>query len=119
MAAAKKMKVEMRNGLATVGAVIDDKTVTGLIELQLSGDFLGGGKEMTKDGVMFGRDGAMAGMVLLGDEQDVDGGLGRDVAESENVFVLINDVGLGFAVDDPLEDRFGHRPSFLPYGQFE
>jgi hypothetical protein len=28
------------------------------------------------------------------------------------VFVLVDDVGLGFPVDDPFKDRFGHGPRY-------
>jgi hypothetical protein len=80
---------------------------------------LGGGKEMAKNGMMFRGDGGMAGMVLLRDEEDMNGGLRGDITEGEDVIILIDDVGFGFAVDDPLKDRFGHGPSFLPDGQFE
>lgn len=119
MAATQKVKMEMGDGFSAVGAVVDDEAIPGLVELELAGDFLGGGKEMAKNGMMFRGDGGMAGMVLLGDEEDMNGGLRGDIAEGEDVIILIDDVGLGFAVDDPLEDRFGHGPSFLPDGQFE
>jgi len=33
VATAKEMKMKMRNGFATVGSVVDDKAVAGLIEL--------------------------------------------------------------------------------------
>lgn len=119
MAATQKVKMEMGDGFSAVGAVVDDEAIPGLVKLELAGDFLGGGKEMAKNGMMFRGDGGMAGMVLLGDEEDMNGGLRGDIAEGEDVIILIDDVGLGFAVDDPLEDRFGHGPSFLPDGQFE
>lgn len=119
MAATQKVKMEMGDGFSAVGAVVDDEAIPGLVKLELAGDFLGGGKEMAKNGMMFRGDGGMAGMVLLGDEEDMNGGLRGDIAEGEDVIILKDDVGLGFAVDDPLEDRFGHGPSFLPDGQFE
>ena len=119
MTAAEKVEMEMRDGLPSVGPVIDDEAVTGLVELTLAGDLLGGGKEMAKNGMMFRRDGGMPSMVLLRDEQNVDRGLGGDIAEGDNMGILIDDVGFGLAVDDPFEDRFGHAPSLLPDGQFE
>ena len=119
MAAAKKVKMEMWNGLAAVGAVVDDQAIPGLVELELAGDLLGGGKQMAEDRVMFRGDSRVAGVVMFGNEQDMDGGLGGDIAEGENVIILVDDFGFDLAVDDPFEDRFGHGPSFLPDGQFE
>ena len=111
--------MEVGDGFAAVGAVVDDEAIAGLVEFELAGDFLGGGEEMAEDGVVFGGYGGVAGVVLFGDEEDVDGGLGGNVTEGEDVVVLIDDVGWDLAIDDPFEDRFGHGPSFLPDGQVE
>jgi len=119
VAAPKEVKVEMGNGFPAVGAVVDHEAVTGLVEFQLPGDFLGGGEKVAENGVVFRGDGGVAGVVLFGNEKDMDGGLGGDVAKGQDVLVLVDNVGLGFTVDDPFKDRFGHRPSFLPDGQFE
>ena len=119
MAAAEQVKMKMGDGFPAVWPVVDDEPVAGLIQLELSGDFLGSRKEMAEDVVVLGGHGGVAGVVLFGNEENAVGGLRGDVTKGQNVFVLIDDVGLGFAVDDPFEDRFGHEPSFLPDGQFE
>ena len=100
--------MQMRDGLPSVGPVIDDKAVTGLVELTLAGDFLGRREEMAENFMMFRRHGGMPGMVLLGYQQNVDGGLRGDIAKRKDVVVLVNDVGLCFPGDDPFEDRFRH-----------
>ena len=112
VAPTEEVEMQTRDGFSAVGAVVDDKAVTGLVELTLAGDLLGGGKEMAKNGMMFRRDGGMPSMVLLRNEQNVDRGLGGGIAEGDNMGILIDDVGFGLAVDDPFEDRFGHGPSF-------
>jgi len=119
MTSTQKMKMKVGDSFPAVRSVVHDKAVSGLVQFQLAGDFLGGGEEMAEDGMMFRRNGGMACMVLLGDEEDVDRGLRSDVAEGEDMGILVDNVGLGFAVDDPFEDRFGHGPSFLPDGQIE
>lgn len=68
MATAEEVEMKMRNRFSAIGSVIDDETVAGLIKLQLAGDFLGCGKELVENRVIFGGDGGMAGVVLLGDE---------------------------------------------------
>ena len=112
MTSTQKMKMKVGDSFPAVRSVVDDEAVAGLVEFELAGNFLGGGEEMAEDGVVFGGYGGVAGVVLFGDEDDVDGSLGGDVAEGEDVVVLIDDVGRDFAVDDPFEDRFGHGPSF-------
>ncbi len=45
-------------------------------------------------------------------DKNVDRGLGGKITESENVIILVENIGGEFAVDDPLEDGFGHRASY-------
>lgn len=42
------------------------------------------------------------------DKEDVCGGLWGNIPKGENVVVFVQDVGLGFAVDDLFKDRFSH-----------
>jgi hypothetical protein len=58
--------------------------------------------------MILGGHGAVSGVVFFRDEEDVCRGLGGDIPKGENVIVLVQDVGLGFAVDDLFEDRFSH-----------
>lgn len=108
MATTEEVKVKMGNRFSAVWSVVHDQTISILLQLQLAGDFLGGREEMAENVMMFRGHGGMPGMVLLGNEQNVDRGLRGDIPERENVLVLINDVGLRFPGDDPFEDRFWH-----------
>lgn len=118
MATAEKMEVQVGHGFAPIRTVVHHKAIASRVQFQLAGDFLGGGKQVAEDGMVFGGYGGVAGMMLFRDKQNMHWGLRSDVAEGENVFVLVDDVGLGFPVDDPFKDRFGHGPP-LPDGQFE
>ena len=100
--------MEVGNCFAGVGAVIDDQPIPCFVEAGLAGDALGGCEKVGEERVVFGGDGSVAGVVFFGDEQDVSGCLGSEVAEGEDMFVLVKDVGLSFAVDDLFEDRFSH-----------
>jgi hypothetical protein len=51
---------------------------------------------------------AVPGVVFFWNEEDVCGSLGCNIPKGENVVVFVQDVGLGFAVDDLFEDRFSH-----------
>jgi hypothetical protein len=52
--------------------------------------------------------GAVSGVVFFWDQEDVCRGLRGDIPKGEDVVVFIQDVGLGFAVDDLFKDRFSH-----------
>jgi len=58
--------------------------------------------------MILGGHGAMSGVVFFWNEENVCGGLGGNIPKSENVVVFVQDVGLGFSVDDLFEDRFSH-----------
>ena len=108
VAAAEKVEVKMGNRFSAVRSVVDDQSVSVWLQFQLAGDFLGGREEVAENFMMFRRDSGMSGMVLLGNQQNVDGGLRGDIAKSEDVVVLVDDVSLRFSGDDPFEDRFRH-----------
>ena len=110
MSSPQEMKMKMGHGFPAVRTVIDDEAVAGLLQFHLAGNFLGGGKKVAENGVVLRRHGGMPGMMLFGDEEDVDGGLRGNVPEGQHVVILKNDVGGNFAVEDPLKNRFGHRP---------
>jgi len=51
---------------------------------------------------------AVSGVMFFWDEKNMCGSLGCNIPKGENVVVFVQDVGLGFAVDDLFEDRFSH-----------
>jgi hypothetical protein len=106
------MEVKMGDGFAAIGAIIDDESIASFFELAQASDLLGGDEEMSEEGMSFGGDGAVAGVMFFWDDENVDGGLGGKITEGEDVIIFVKDVGGEFAVDDPLEDGFGHRASY-------
>jgi hypothetical protein len=46
------------------------------------------------------------------DEKNVNGGLGGEITEGEDVIILVKDIGRDLAVDDAFEDGFGHWASY-------
>jgi len=103
------VEVKVRNCFSTIGAIIDDEAIACFFELALAGNALGGDEEMSEEGMILGRNGAVAGVMFFRDEKDVDGGLGGEITEGEDVIVLVEDIGRDLAVDDAFEDSFGHR----------
>lgn len=98
----------MRNGFSPIGAIIDDKAVASFVEAGLAGDPLGCDEKVGKDWMILGRNGAVSGVMFFWDNENMCGGLGGDIPKGENVIVFVQDVGLGFAVDDLFKDRFSH-----------
>ena len=104
--------MKVGDGFAAIGAIIDDEAITGFFELALASDPLGGDEEMSEEGMILGRDGTVAGVMFFWNDKNVDGGLGGEITEGEDLIILVENIGGEFAVDDALEDGFGHRASY-------
>ena len=104
--------MKVGDGFSTIGAIIDDEAIAGFFELALAGNALGGDEEMSEEGMILGRNGAVAGVMFFRDEKNVNGGLGGKITEGEDVIILVKNIGRNLAVDDAFEDGFGHRASY-------
>ena len=104
--------MKVGDGFSTIGAIIDDEAIAGFFELALAGNALGGDEEMSEEGMILGGNGAVAGVMFFRDQKDVDGGLGGEITEGEDVIILVKNIGRNLAVDDAFEDGFGHRASY-------
>ena len=104
--AAEEMDVEVVDGLAAVGAGVDDEAVA-VGEILPAGDFCGGLEEVAEHGgVVMGGVGE-GGEVVFGDDEDVRGGLGVDVREGEGAVVFVEAGGGDFSGGDFAEEA-GH-----------
>ncbi len=104
--------MKVGDGFAAIRAVINDEAVAGFVELALASDPLGGDEEMGEEGMIFRGDGTMAGVMFFWNDKNMNGGLGSEITKGENVIIFVENIGGEFAVDDPLEDGFGHRASY-------
>ena len=104
--------MKVGDGFSTIGAIIDDEAIACFFELALAGNALGGDEEMSEEGMILGGNGAVAGVMFFRDEKDVNGGLGGEITEGEDVIILVKNIGRNLAVDDAFEDGFGHRASY-------
>ena len=104
--------MKVRDCFSTIGAIIDDEAIACFVELALTGNALGGDEEMSEEGMILGRNGAVAGVMFFRDEKNVNGGLGGEITEGEDVIILVEDIGRDLAVDDAFEDGFGHWASY-------
>ena len=108
MAASEQMQMQMRDGFPPVGTIIDDQPITGFFELELAADALRRGEELAENGMILRGHGRVAGMVVFGNQENMNRGLRGDVPEGQDVFVLVDDVSGHLAINDALENRLGH-----------
>ena len=80
-------------GFAAIRAIIDDKAVAGFVELALASDSLGSDEEMCEEGMSFGGYGTVAGVMFFWNDKNVNGGLGGEVTEGEDVIILVENIG--------------------------
>lgn len=100
-AAAEQMHVEVIDGLTRLRPLIDYEAVTGEALL-----FRDGARRVQEMGmVALGGDGGDSGNLLARHDEDVDGSFGVDIAESDDVRILVDDVGGNLAFDDLREKR--------------
>jgi hypothetical protein len=102
------MDVEMRDGLATVPALIDHKSKA--VAQALAGRDLGcDDEEVAKQFRLGGGSLADAGNDLARDYEDMGGRLGSDIVEGHAMLVFMDDPGRNLTVGDALEEGLGHR----------
>jgi len=101
--------VEVRDGLSSVPAVVDDYPEPILGEAFLFRDDPNPGEEMAEE-ILVRRIGLPdTHDQFPGDEEEMHGGLRGDVAEAETEVVLVDDISRDFTIGDLLEDGFlGH-----------
>ena len=95
--------MEVGDGFAAVGTVINDEAVAGGGYVFAAGDVGGGEEEVSKEALIIALGVSNAGDGFFGNDKDVDRGLGGDVAEGEALVIFEDDVGGDFARDDFFE----------------
>ena len=106
-ASAEEVEVEVFDGLAAVGAGVDDEAVA-LGEVLLAGDFGGGLQELAEERGVGGFAVGHGGDVVFGDDEDVSGGLGVDVREGEGLVVFV-EAGYGDGAGGDFAEEAVHR----------
>ena len=104
----EQVHVEVRNGFAGVGAVVNHEAEAGG-KVEFFCDDVRDREQVAEDGFVGGRGCGEAWNQLFGDDQQVHGGLRLDVVEDDAEVVFVFDLGGDFAVDDALEDGFHRR----------
>jgi len=101
--------VEVGDGFAAVGAVVDCDAEAGFGDAELGGEFSGGQEEMAEDGLVIGGGFADARDGLLRDDENMHRCLWGSVPEGAAEIVLVEDVGGDFPFVDFLEKSFHGR----------
>ena len=99
--------MEVRDGLSAKRAVIHDQAEA-LGELEFFREDAGGQEQVAEHRLIGGGGFADAGDQFFRDDEQVHGSLRLNVMENDAEVVLVLDLRGDFAVDDALEDGFGH-----------
>lgn len=102
--AGEKVQVKVRDFLAAVGSGIGDEAEAGGGDVEFTRDFGGGDHQVAEQGGIGGGGLPHVGEVILGNDDDMDRGLGVDVVEGEAVVVLVDDLGGNLSPDDFAEN---------------
>ena len=94
------------DGLAAVGAGVDDEAVAA-IEVMGAGEVAGGGEEGAEEGGVFGEGVGVGGDVAFWNEEEVGRRLGVDVGEGEDVGGFVKAFGGDGSGDDLAEEAVG------------
>ncbi len=95
--------MEVRNGFATVGTVVDDESVAGGGYVLAAGDLGGSEEEVAEEVLLIDLSRSDSSDGFFGNDENVDWSLGSDVAEGEALVVFEDDVCWDFADDDFFE----------------
>ena len=100
--------------LAAVIAVVQHDAVAGAVEFECGGGRGDGPKKAARCSIgplgQFGKSGDSG----FGNDQDVNGRLGCDIAEGQDIIVFVDDIGGYFSGNNFIEDcRFGTHKRFL------
>jgi len=100
--------MQVRDGFARIGAVVEHETIAPLLQTEFFGDLSSPQQELAQRDFVFRRRAGDVRNRLFGNDQNVRGRLRLDVAKGKHKFVLIDYRGWNFARDDLLKQGFAH-----------
>ena len=109
MASAEEVDVEVGDGFAAVGAVVDRDAVAGFRDAEFPCDLRSGEQKVGEDGLVFGGGFADAWDGFFRDDENMHRCLGGNVPERAAKFILVEDFRRDFPVVDFLEESFHGR----------
>ena len=104
--------MEMRYGLTSIGTTVGDDTIAVFDACELC-DFRDIFKNIRNDTAVCARDFIHTRNVCFGNDENMDRRLGRDVAECENLIILVNLGGRDHTVNDFAEKTVFHNREAL------
>ena len=107
LAAAQKVHVEVRDLLAGVAPLVDHQAEAAAGDAFAAGHFFGDDEHVPDEGLLVGADLGQGHEGHDGDDEQVDRGLGVDVAEDDNLLVAVDGVGMEGIAGDVGEDGLG------------
>jgi len=106
-AATEQMNVQMGDGFAAIGSVVHNESKTRGIDAFFAGYAGSGHKKVAEKGFVVVSGGSDPREGMFGNNQNVDRGLGFDVANGDAQVVLMNDLCGDLSGDNFLEEGHG------------
>lgn len=100
--------MQMRDGFAGIGTVIDDEAKAALADVKLFGERSGFEEQMAKDLMIFRLRLGDPRNRFLGNDEHMNRCLRLDVLEGDDFVVFVENFGGDFAVDDFFKKGFAH-----------
>jgi hypothetical protein len=97
------MNVEVEDGLAGIGVGVGDEAVAGVVDAELFGEALSSNEDAADESFIFRRELVDAGDGLLGNDQEMQWGIRRDVANGNDLVIFELDGSRDLAGDDLFE----------------
>ena len=106
----EKVQMEVRDCFTAIPAIVDDHAEAVLAQALLIRNQTNPGQEVTKEFLVPGVRLPDPHDQFFGNEEEMNRGLGSDIAKAEAELVLVDDIARYFAVGNLLEDCFlrGH-----------
>lgn len=108
MTLAEQVNVQVKDGLAAMGAGVDDQPIATFFDSFLLGQLAGNEKQLPHEGFVFWLKFVDGANVAVGDDQDVYRGFGVNVAKGSDALILIDDLSGEMTGNDLTEDARGH-----------
>lgn len=102
----------MRNGFATIGTLVHDEAEA-VGKVEFFRESAGGEEQVAEEGLVGESGFADARDKFFRNDQQVNRCLGMHVVKGNAEVILVLELGGDFAVDDALEDGFGHKGRLL------
>jgi hypothetical protein len=108
LASGQQMQVDVINALPAILVAVHHYAVAGFIDAQFFGESTCGGCQLAEEGGLTRRHIIQRAVVLLGNDEDMCGGLREKIVEGDDAFILESDLAGNFMLRNLAENTVHH-----------